>query len=627
MSYRKTNNRADRLSKFRDDLANIGDVNNPFYRFVDSKTTSNVEYLTPEYLNSEQYEEDKFVSTNLVDSVTLITYNTYPSELEDIDRNQSALDLSIIAPILVLVWLILYFILGKRRKANIISKSVQEPPQIRDKSTEEETQKNKPICSEQINKTNYIATVETDIIEKNIQTEIISLSEISNLLGEKQSKTIIIPEKEEYSKEKHIGYNPINIFAQTEPLYYPYVLMPKSNSIIKFPRKGRRGRKGYKEEAFKSYINKYFKSNFQVFDDLFILTKNNLKPFEPDFTIIDEKNNINIFLDIEIDEPYEGTNDIQKRKPSHFQYSDVNRNNAFVNRGWIVIRFAEIQVHREPESCCKFIADVLKSINPVYIIPDSLTNYHEVKLTRRWTKDQSEQWSAEKYREKYLGITRFGSTEESELFTEVSETELGEKIEELIKDDKLLLTEVDTKKPNAKLEKMHFAINSSTYLSFLFKDKKTIVKPLKINETTLTAFCYIKNMQIVFPIHQIREIQIKNSYYTFRATLPSIGLDQITNAINIAITYQKYIRIRYTRSSWTKTLIDHNTGVLFTDRREPEESLRTINDVQLSINVLEEKHINTYKLNSNHITAYCNKREKQRTFRFDRIREIEILDL
>ena len=48
--------------------------------------------------------------------------------------------------------------------------------------------------------------------------------------------------KEDYSKfskPKYIGYNPINIFTQTEPLNYPYVIMPsKSGCVIKFPQKG-----------------------------------------------------------------------------------------------------------------------------------------------------------------------------------------------------------------------------------------------------------------------------------------------------------------------------------------------------------------------------------------------------
>lgn len=52
---------------------------------------------------------------------------------------------------------------------------------------------------------------------------------------------IVQPEKEEQSQPKYIGYNPINIFEQTEPYNFPYVIMPKPGCIIKFPRKGRTG--------------------------------------------------------------------------------------------------------------------------------------------------------------------------------------------------------------------------------------------------------------------------------------------------------------------------------------------------------------------------------------------------
>ena len=85
--------------------------------------------------------------------------------------------------------------------------------------------------------------------------------------------------------------------------------------------------------------------------------------------------------------------------------------------------------------------------------------------------------------------------------------------------------------------------------------------------------------------------------------------------------------MKYTRSSWTNMLVDAESGELIQDRIEAEESVRTINDVQLAINVLAQEHISAYNLNANYITAYCNKREEQRTFRFDRIGEIEILDI
>lgn len=437
----------------------------------------------------------------------------------------------------------------------------------------------------------------------------------------------IKPEKEEQSKEKYIGYNPINIFAQTEPFNYPYVIMPKPNSVIKFPRKGRFGRKGYKEEEFKKYIEKYFKESFQVFDDRFILVKNNPKPFEPDFTLIDEKNNINIFFDIEIDEPYEGLNDISKRRPTHFQQFDTNRNNAFKNRGWIVIRFAEIQVHQKPNSCCRFIADVLKSINPKYVVPANLSNIERLNPIRQWTKEEAENWSLERYREKYLGIDNFGQTLTSDDLSNIEETEIGEKIEDIVEDDKFIPIETKSSNTNTKLDKIYSAINSGKYLSFKFENEQSVVKPIKVSDDKLLAFCYVKNRDRDFSLYNINDLCLKDSYYTLRVAGPTIGIDQITQAVNTAIVYHKLIRMKYTRSSWTNMIVDSETGELLIDRIEAEESVRTINDVQLSINALAQEHIEAYNLNSNYITAYCNKREEQRTFRFDRIGEIEILNI
>jgi len=438
---------------------------------------------------------------------------------------------------------------------------------------------------------------------------------------------IINPEFEDQSKEKYIGYNPINIFAQTEPLHYPYVLMPNHNSVIKFPRKGRSGRKGYKEEDFKKYIYKYFNSCFQIFDDRFILIKNSIKPFEPDFTLIDEKDGINIFLDIEIDEPYEGINDVINRKPTHFQYSDTNRNNAFKNRGWIVIRFAEIQVHQKPDSCCLFISDVIKSINSKHKITENLTNINKIQPIRQWTKEEAEVWSINKYREKYLGISSFGITADGITLTDINETELGDKIEEKVIDDLYIIIPKVSKTTNLKLEQINSSIKLNKFLSFKYKNSKTIVKPLNATETTLTAFCYIKNSERLFHIYNISDLHQKDKYFTLRVAGPSIGLDQITTVVNTAIIYHMHIRMKYTRRTWNNMLVDLETGELIIDRVEAEESIRTINDVELSINALAQEHIENYRLNNNYITAYCNKRQEQRTFKFERISEIEILDL
>jgi hypothetical protein len=450
----------------------------------------------------------------------------------------------------------------------------------------------------------------------------------SEKLSEQQTQEVT-KEKEVQSKEKYIGYNPINVFAQTEPLNYPYVIMPNANCVIKFPRKGRVGRKGFKEENFKIFVEKYFRNEFQVFDDRLIMVKNNNKPYEPDFTLIDEKNCNNIFLDIEIDEPYEGLNDITKRKATHFQYSDANRNNAFASRGWIVIRFAEIQVHQDPNACCNFVADVIKSINPKFLIPNDLIGSRQLKPVKQWTKEEAEEWSLQKYREKYLGITNFGVTSVSQIIEELEETELGEKIEEKVIEVPKIISPIVLKEETANsiLEQIKKSIVSNLYLSFVYQGNPTITKPVKITKTQLTAFCYVKNLERTFILSEISNLYLKTDYNTLRIAGPTIGLDKISNAVNIAISYKRFIRMKYTRASWNNYIVDRETGGLILDRIEEEESIRTITNVQLSINTLAEEHIMAYNLNCNYITAYCNKRNEQRTFRFDRIGEIEILDI
>lgn len=439
----------------------------------------------------------------------------------------------------------------------------------------------------------------------------------------------IEPLPEEQSKPKYIGYNPINIFGQTEPFNFPYVIMPKPECIIKFPRKGRTGRKGFKEDDFKSYLTKSFSNAFKIYDDRFITVKENSKPYEPDITFTDEKNGINIFLDIEIDEPYEGINNIALRKATHFQYADTNRNNAFKNRGWIVIRFAEIQVHQEPLQCCLFVADVIKSIHSKFEIPSALLKVHKVTPLKQWTKEQAEQWSKEKYREKYLGIDNFGFISETEKLEELQETDLGELIENEVEDERPFVPPEDKPKTssNPKRDIVQAAIQNSKFLSFTYNGSRTITKPKNLNGSLFTAFCYVKNREREFSISDLQNPTIKQKPFTVEDTGPNLGLDSIKNIANTAIQYGKFIRMKYIRSAWTEMKVDKETGEVIIESTEAEESVRTINNIQLSIDVLDQDHIDKYNLDENYITAYCNRREAKRTFRFDRISEIAILNL
>ena len=487
-----------------------------------------------------------------------------------------------------------------------------------------------------------IRTVTPDIKKENTTKkktpeakEVVKVEQVKKIDSKVESKAepkIVVPPPQpeqlsEPSKPKHIGYTPINLLEQTEPLKFPYVIMPKPSCVIKFPQKGRSSRKGYKEDDFKTYLTKYFKNSFELFDDRFILVKGSNNPYEPDFSLIDEKAGINIFLDVEIDEPYEGINNIEKRKATHFRFTDTNRNNAIKNRGWIVIRFAEIQVHQNPNSCCLFIADVIANIHSQFKFPTELLSINRITSIPQWTKEEAEKMSREKYRERYLGIDSFGLVAENSKITAI-ETELGKKTEDIVKDEAPIIIPATVQpsiNPNQDL--VITAINNNHFISFIYFGTPTIVKPNTYRNGILNAYCYIKNSKLNFTVANILNPVIKQRPFTLEVTGPNLGIDRIVSVVNTAIQYHKFIRMNYTRSAWTSRQVDQSTGEIITDFTDAEESTRTINNVQLAIDALDQHTLRRYNLNKNYITAYCNKREEQRTFRFDRISELAILDL
>lgn len=417
---------------------------------------------------------------------------------------------------------------------------------------------------------------------------------------------------------KYIGYNPINLFVQTEPINYPIVLMPRKNGcVIKFPRKGRNGRKGYKEEIFFSYLQSHFTETLKIYNDRFVLTRNNTNRYEPDFTLIDEKDGINIFMDIEIDEPYEGLNDVNKRKVTHYQFADANRNNEFVNRGWIVVRFAEMQVHQNPEGCCRFIADVIKSINQSFVYPTTLLTANRLVPVRQWSKEQAKEWSVQKYRENYLGIECFGFMDDLSSNIGNDPTELDRMVEESIVDEKLISIPQSIEQLTPVEYIIHKAIDSNKYLSFSYLNSRTVMKPSQCTNTILTGFCYVKNEECSFAIVDIEDICMKDCYYTQKFQSLDLGVSKVADIMNVVIPNRIFVRIKYTRAAWTNSSVDPITGEILLDITNSEESIRTISDIKLD----------SEGWGDNYIKAYCHKRETERTFRFDRINELELLDL
>jgi hypothetical protein len=177
--------------------------------------------------------------------------------------------------------------------------------------------------------------------------------------------------------------------------------MPEQNSSLKLPRIGRSNQKGYKENEFYAQLKQNI-TDIEIANDVHLVIPNFNKPYEPDIVLFDKK--LNLYIDIEIDEPYDG----YYRYPTHYinpeddSKQDNIRDLFFTESGWIVIRFTEKQVHCHSEDCVNFIKNVLHSIYNREFTKEIICDTED-----QWDYNQSIQWQKFYYREKYLGIDRF----------------------------------------------------------------------------------------------------------------------------------------------------------------------------------------------------------------------------
>jgi hypothetical protein len=232
-------------------------------------------------------------------------------------------------------------------------------------------------------------------------------------------------QNKEQTSELKILYNPNNYFLQSDKYVYPVVKMPKKNSLIKLPRIGRSNQKGFKENDFYNKIKQQL-IDIDISNNYHIVIPNFNKPYEPDIVLFDKT--LNLYIDIEIDEPYDG----YFRYPTHFlnpedeSKQDNIRDLFFTESGWVVIRFTEKQVHLQTNECIDFIKNTILSLKnkPFIITPNCL-------IENQWDYHKSIQWQKINYRERYLGIERFRkqlSTTEIEI-----DTNEIENIEKVIK--------------------------------------------------------------------------------------------------------------------------------------------------------------------------------------------------
>ncbi len=136
------------------------------------------------------------------------------------------------------------------------------------------------------------------------------------------------------------------------------------NKIIKdillktVPADGRDTRIKYEwiESEFSKQLEQLYPQ--KIYHKLTIQNPNSYQPYCIAIAYFDKV--INLHIDIEIDIPY--YNETGKSSNWEVLIKENQRHQILLQKGWIVIRFAEEQIISSPQSCCKVIAEVINKV-------------------------------------------------------------------------------------------------------------------------------------------------------------------------------------------------------------------------------------------------------------------------
>ncbi len=154
--------------------------------------------------------------------------------------------------------------------------------------------------------------------------------------------------------------------------------------------------KGKAEDKFGDCLRQYFPG--KIHSGLTLNIPDYPHPYTPDFAYLDYS--LKLHIDIELDEPYA----YNTKEPTHYlgAWKDDNRNNFFLGKGWVVIRFSEEQVVRHPHSCCKTVAQAIAEVLGDNSVLNQFATVPNLQPMRRWTQSEAEDMAANDYRNTYL---------------------------------------------------------------------------------------------------------------------------------------------------------------------------------------------------------------------------------
>lgn len=172
---------------------------------------------------------------------------------------------------------------------------------------------------------------------------------------------------------------------------YPYVLYPQTDVVNKNLIDYENSKTGFTENNFDQKLKKYFGSH--ILKNV-VINDGRAYPYQPDFVL--HYKEYDLFVDIEIDEPYA----YKSRKPIHVD--DDKRDKYFLSKGWSIIRFAEVQIVKYPELCCKVISEHLRNMTGERIWIEGFNEHNDLSIVKAWNIDDAKQMASNSYRQAYL---------------------------------------------------------------------------------------------------------------------------------------------------------------------------------------------------------------------------------
>lgn len=475
------------------------------------------------------------------------------------------------------------------------------------------------FSSELISEEDCGTTIPNSIIKRNDNTKKILLSSFSGNIILPNSLNLGLrhrqSNRQEMSTIRYVGKvsNEILVPHIIDNNQYPLILSPKNGTYILGYNKYGEITGGVTEPILYHALLSLqeIEPQIRILQNISIPIRNRNYGYKPDVAIIWKERNI--YIDIEIDEPY----DIVSRKPIHYiSCSDKLRNAYFVNNGWFVIRFAEEQIVKDLKNVCHIIYNNIALITREKRFMKS----NKDSEVERWTYEKAEQMASGYYREKYLGITPQINASDLSSPNYIDDYLAPDHFSFKKPDEDILENQYNLLEDRIKSEigKQKYLIIKRTSDSYEFVTEKNFVQFLYDNQTCsygMNVWDIIEEKRYFIPYHDLE------SYWSTNTILKEIDSKNWASAIYDCIVNCHPIHISYTNNEGQEAERDVSFLTPWYDvaYKDPENRKKYTDLELLSIYsnfiYLDSANRNQFGF----FSGYCSYRKELRTFNVSRI--------